>query len=148
MMGSIDINTGNYQNGWDTDQFHLDIRDITLALVELLPSGGLDTGGFNFDAKVRRQSSDEIDLVYAHVGGVDALARALLSAADIVERGEIQAFKDERYAGWKGELGQRMLSPDASLETIADHAASAGLDGKHTSGRQEYLENLVNRSLK
>lgn len=148
MMGSIDINCGNYQNGWDTDQFNLDIRDITLALIELLPSGGLDTGGFNFDAKVRRQSSDEIDLVHAHVGGVDALARALLSAADIVERGDIKAFKDERYAGWKGDLGQRMLSSDASLETIADHAASAGLDGTHKSGRQEYLENLVNRSLK
>ncbi|WP_367187589.1 xylose isomerase [Henriciella sp.] len=148
MMGSIDINTGNYQNGWDTDQFNLDVRDITQALIELLPSGGFDTGGFNFDAKVRRQSSDEIDLVYAHVGGADALARALLSAADLIERGDIQAFKDERYAGWKGDLGRKMLANDASLESIADHAASAGINGKHTSGRQEYLENLINRSLK
>ena len=148
MMGSVDINCGNYQNGWDTDQFNLDIRDITLALYELLPSGGLDTGGFNFDAKVRRQSSDEIDLVHAHVGGVDALARALLSAADLVERGDIKAFKDERYAGWSGDLGRQMLGPDATLDSIADHAAAKGLDGRHTSGRQEYLENLVNRSLK
>jgi xylose isomerase len=148
IMGSIDINTGNYQNGWDTDQFNLDIRDITTALLELLPSGGFDTGGFNFDAKVRRQSSDEIDLVYAHVGGVDALARALLSAVDLVERGQIQAFKDARYAGWKGKLGEHMLKPDASLASIADRAAAAGINGRHTSGRQEYLENLVNRSLK
>ena len=148
MMGSIDINSGNYQNGWDTDQFNLDIRDITLALIELLPSGGLDTGGFNFDAKVRRQSSEPVDLFYGHIGGVDALARALLSAADIIERGQISAKKHERYAGWDSALGKEMLSDQASLESIADHAAAAGLNGRHTSGHQEYLENLVTRSLK
>lgn len=148
MMGSIDINSGNYQNGWDTDQFNLDIRDITLAMIELLPSGGLDTGGFNFDAKVRRQSSEARDLFYGHVGGVDALARALLSAADVIERGKVADLKAQRYAGWQGELGQMMTSPSASLAAIADRAATDGLNGKHTSGRQEYLENLVNRSLK
>lgn len=148
MMGSIDINMGNYQNGWDTDQFNLDIRDITTALVELLPSGGLDTGGFNFDAKVRRQSSDEADLFYGHIGGVDALARALLSAADVIERGKIAELKKSRYAGWDGALGQEMTSADASLSSIADMAVSDGLNGKHRSGRQEFLENLINRSLK
>lgn len=148
MMGSIDINCGNYQNGWDTDQFNLDVRDITLALVELLPAGGLDTGGFNFDAKVRRQSSDLLDLFYGHIGGVDALARALMSAADVIERGALKQNKDARYAGWNGDLGKVMLDGASSLDSIANQAASQNLDGQHSSGRQEYLENLINRSLK
>jgi xylose isomerase len=148
MMGSIDINSGNYQNGWDTDQFNLDIRDITLALVELLPSGGLDTGGFNFDAKVRRQSNDLSDLFHGHIGGADALARALLAAADLIERGEIKDLKQKRYSGWNGALGKKMLSEGSTLASIADQAASDSLNGKHSSGRQEYLENLVARSIK
>ena len=147
MMGSIDINCGNYQNGWDTDQFNLDTRDITLALIELLPTGGLDTGGFNFDAKVRRQSSDLADLFHGHVGGVDALARALLSAASIVESGQLKALKAARYGGWTGDLGQTMLAPGATLDTIAETATTHKIDGKHSSGRQEYLEALVNRHL-
>ena len=148
MMGSIDINCGNAQNGWDTDQFNLDVRDITLALIELLPSGGLDTGGFNFDAKVRRQSSKPIDLFYAHIGGVDALARALLSAADLIERGKLAEHKKERYSGWHEPLGQDLLAGTASLDSIADQAAASGLNGGHQSGHQEYLENLVNRSIR
>ncbi|MEM9839724.1 MAG: xylose isomerase [Pseudomonadota bacterium] len=147
MMGSVDINCGNAQNGWDTDQFNLDIRDITLALVELLPSGGLDTGGFNFDAKVRRQSSDPIDLFYAHVGGIDALARALLSAEKVIEDGRIEAFKRHRYAEWEADLGSFLLDPGTSLDAAADRAASASIDGRHHSGRQEFLENIVNRNL-
>lgn len=147
MMGSIDINCGNAQNGWDTDQFNLDIRDITLALIELLPSGGLDTGGFNFDAKVRRQSSQPIDLFYGHIGGVDALARALLSAEDLIKRGQLKDNKAERYAGWNADLGRALLGTDASLDSIADTVKKVGIDGKHTSGHQEYLENLINRSL-
>ena len=141
MMGSIDINCGNSQNGWDTDQYNLDIRDITLALIELLPSGGLDTGGFNFDAKVRRQSSELADLFYGHIGGVDALARALLSAEDIITKGKIKELKTERYKEWGGELGQSMLSEDANLDSIADDVSansfkrasylrSSGISGK------------------
>ena len=148
IMGSIDINSGNYQNGWDTDQFNLDLRDITLALIELLPSGGLDTGGFNFDAKVRRQSNSLEDLFYGHIGGVDALARALLAAADIVEKGDIASFKVERYEGWKQPLGQMMVSDEATLSSIADHAADKSINADHRSGRQEYLESLINRSIK
>lgn len=148
MLGSIDINCGNSQNGWDTDQFNLDIRDITLAMLELLPHGGLDTGGFNFDAKVRRQSSELVDLLYAHVGGVDALARGLLAAADIIERDLLAQLKSERYAGWTEPLGQFMLSPDASLESISERAAEDALSPIHSSGHQELLENLVNRSLR
>ena len=147
VMGSIDINCGNAQNGWDTDQFNLDLRDITLALIELLPAGGLDTGGFNFDAKLRRQSSNLEDLFHAHIGGADALARALLAAADLIERGEIEAAKAERYAGWEGPLGEAMLADGASLSEIADRAAAEDLDPRHTSGQQERLENAVLRSL-
>ena len=147
MMGSIDINCGNAQNGWDTDQFNLDVRDITLALLELLPSGGLGTGGFNFDAKIRRQSNDPIDLFYGHIGGIDALARALLSAEQLIKKGTLQKNKTDRYEGWGGELGQRILGNSASLDSIADEVADTGLNGTHTSGHQEYLENLVNRSM-
>ncbi|MFK8016032.1 MAG: xylose isomerase [Gammaproteobacteria bacterium] len=147
MLGSIDINCGNAQNGWDTDQFNLDVRDITLALVEMLPAGGLDTGGFNFDAKMRRQSSSLEDLFHGHIGGVDALARALISAVDIVERADIHANKQQRYSGWQQDLGAALLADGASLDSIADRAASQRLDGAHTSGRQEYLENLISRSL-
>ncbi|MEZ5946266.1 MAG: xylose isomerase [Hyphomonas sp.] len=148
IMGSIDINSGNFQNGWDTDQFNVDLKDITTALIELLPSGGLDTGGFNFDAKVRRQSNSLEDLFYAHVGGVDTLARALLAAADVLEKGELAALKAKRYAGWTdSEIGKLMLSEGATLESIADAAAARNVDASHVSGRQEYLENLVNRSI-
>lgn len=147
MMGSIDINCGNSQNGWDTDQFNLDIRDMTLALIELLPAGGLDTGGFNFDAKVRRQSSDLSDLFFGHIGGVDALARALLSAAELIEKGALKSHKEARYAGWQDPLGQAMMAETASLDSIANQVVEQGLNPDHASGRQEYLENLVNRSL-
>lgn len=147
IMGSIDINSGNAQNGWDTDQFNLDTRDITLAMIELLPSGGLDTGGFNFDAKVRRQSADIEDLFYAHIGGLDALASGLLAAADIIEKGQIAAFKAERYAGWKTEFGQFLLDENTNLTEICDRAMAEDREGRHSSGRQEYLEQLVARSL-
>ncbi len=147
IMGSIDVNTGNAQNGWDTDQFNLDVREMTHVMVELLPAGGLDTGGFNFDAKVRRQSADPVDLFHGHVGAIDALARALLSAADLIERDAVATFKRERYAGWDTPLGRMMLGEGASLDAIADHVAREGVDGRHQSGRQEHLENLVNRSL-
>jgi xylose isomerase len=145
MMGSIDINSGNSQNGWDTDQFNLDVRDITLAMIELLPAGGLDTGGFNFDAKVRRQSCDPMDVIYAHVGGVDALARALLAAVELIEQGELTSLKAQRYAAWNKASGARLLAADASLESIADAVAAEDNNPQHSSGRQEYLENLVSR---
>ncbi len=147
VMGSIDINCGNAQNGWDTDQFNLDVRDITLAMIELLPAGGLDTGGFNFDAKVRRQSSDLEDLFYAHIGGLDALAAGLLAAADLIEKGQIARFKADRYAGWQGEFGQFLLDENTSLADAVDRIVADDRDGSHSSGRQEYLEQLVARSV-
>ena len=147
MMGSIDINSGNAQNGWDTDQFNVNLQDITAALIELLPSGGLDTGGFNFDAKVRRQSSDLVDLFHAHIGGVDALARSLIAAEMLIREGEIDSFKRQRYAGWSETLGHSILDTASTLDSIADLVDPQGLNGRHASGRQEYLENLIARSL-
>ena len=106
IFGSIDINRGDPQNGWDTDQFHNDPLDMTLAMYRILKAGGFTTGGFNFDAKVRRQSIDPADMFYGHVGGLDLLARTLLSAAALIENGGIDKFVQQRYAKWDGESGQ------------------------------------------
>ena len=143
IMGSIDINRGDPQNGWDTDQFPNNVMETTQVIYELLRGGGFTTGGFNFDAKVRRQSRDPEDMFHAHIGGMDVLARGLLGAARLIEGGEIQALVDARYAGWKGELGQRILNGGIGLSELADHALAAGLAPQPRSGRQEYLENLV-----
>ena len=109
IFGSIDMNRGDYQNGWDTDQFPNSVDELALALYEIVRAGGFTTGGFNFDAKLRRQSLDRNDLFHAHIGGIDTLARALLVAADLVEDGELARLRDERYAGWNGELGSAIL---------------------------------------
>jgi xylose isomerase len=145
ILGSVDMNRGDPQNGWDTDQFPNDVGEMTLALYQLLKAGGFTTGGFNFDAKVRRQSVDAEDLFHGHIGGVDVLARALLAAAAIVEDGTLDRFVAERYAGWDAELGRRILSGDLTLAAAADHAVQSNADPKPASGRQEFLENLVNR---
>jgi xylose isomerase len=143
IMGSIDINRGDPQNGWDTDQFPNDVMETTLVIYELLKGGGFSTGGFNFDAKVRRQSRDAEDLFHAHIGGMDVLARALVSAAGLIEGGKIQGFVDERYAGWKDGIGARMLDGQASLADLAEHALERNTDPELKSGRQEYLEYIL-----
>jgi xylose isomerase len=145
IFGSIDINRGDPQNGWDTDQFHNDPLDLTLAMYRILKAGGFTNGGFNFDAKVRRQSIDPSDMFYGHVGGLDLLARALLSAAALIEDGKIDKFVEQRYARWNDAAGQKIFAKDASLASISDAAVQAGINPKPTSGRQEYLENLVSR---
>jgi xylose isomerase len=144
IFGSVDINRGDPQNGWDTDQFPNDVPGLTLALLEILKGGGFDTGGFNFDAKVRRQSHDPVDLFYGHIGGIDVLAKALLNAASLIEDGRLQKFTDERYAGWQSDFGQQALK-SMSLEQLADHALQSNSEKRPSSGRQEYLENLINR---
>lgn len=144
VFGSIDINRGDPQNGWDTDQFPNDVAGLTLALLYILKGGGMQSGGFNFDAKVRRQSVDPVDLFYGHIGGIDVLAKALLNAAAIIEDGRLQQFVDQRYAGWKSGFGQQALT-DLSLEQLADHALQQNSYARPASGRQEYLENLINR---
>jgi xylose isomerase len=145
IFGSVDANRGDPQNGWDTDQFPNDVTEMSLALYHILKAGGLTTGGFNFDAKVRRQSVDPVDLFHAHVGGIDTLARALLVAAAMVEDGRLEALKAARYAGWDAELGRRILSGGLDLAAVADHALAHRLEPAPRSGRQEMLENLVSR---
>jgi xylose isomerase len=147
VFGSVDVNRGDYQNGWDTDQFPNSVEELALALHEILRAGGFASGGFNFDTKLRRQSLDRSDLFHAHIGGMDTLARALLVAADMVERGTLEQSREARYAGWAGPLGQEILSGGVSLEALADRVGAGGIDPKPVSGRQELLENLVNQRI-
>ena len=146
-FGSVDANRGDDQNGWDTDQFPNSVDELSLALFEILRSGGFTTGGFNFDAKLRRQSNAREDLFYGHIGGIDTLARALLVAARMVERGALARRVTERYAGWDGELGRLIAGDGASLEALEAWVAREDLDPRPESGHQELLENLVNRSV-
>lgn len=142
IFGSIDANRGDPQNGWDTDQFWNDPLEITHTMIHMLKNGGFTTGGFNFDAKVRRQSIDAEDLFHGHIGGLDALARGLLSAAKIMEKGTWEKVLDDRYAGWTDGLGQKIMT-ELSLAEIADLTLAESLDPKQRSGRQERLENLI-----
>ena len=146
IFGSIDANRGDHQNGWDTDQFPNSVEELTLALLEIVRAGGFTTGGFNFDAKVRRQSIDAADLFHGHIGGIDTVARGLIHAAAIIEQGQLDAFRQERYAGWQGELGTAIHAPDATLASIADLAAARDLAPQPRSGKQEWCENLINRA--
>ena len=145
VFGSIDANRGDHQNGWDTDQFPNSVEELTLALLEVIRAGGFTTGGFNFDAKVRRQSNDAIDLFHGHVGAIDVIAQAFLKAVELVEDGRIDAFKAQRYSGWKGEMGQFIHRAETSLQSIADRVVAEDSSPSHASGRQERLENIVNR---
>ncbi|MCY1670758.1 xylose isomerase [Novosphingobium sp. SL115] len=145
ILGSIDANRGDHQNGWDTDQFPNSVEELTLALLELVRSGGFTDGGFNFDAKVRRQSIDAADLFHGHIGGIDTIAHALIKAAALIEDGKLDAFRAQRYAGWQGELGRAIHADGASLAGIADIAVERNLAPVRKSGRQEWCENLINR---
>ena len=145
IFGSIDANRGDPQNGWDTDQFPNSVEEMTLATYEILKAGGFTHGGFNFDAKVRRQSVDEVDLFHGHVAAMDVLALALERAAAMVQNDRLQQFKDQRYAGWQQPLGQAVLAGEFSLGSLAEHAFSHELNPQAVSGRQEMLEGVVNR---
>ncbi|HEY5675825.1 MAG TPA: xylose isomerase, partial [Myxococcales bacterium] len=145
VFGSIDINRGDPLLGWDTDQFPNDVQDVALALLAILQGGGFASGGLNFDAKVRRQSIDAVDLVHAHVGGIDTCARALLAAERIVQDGRLTQAVRDRYAGWRGPLGQQITGGRIGLEGLAARALERDRDVAPVSGRQEYLENLLER---
>ena len=145
IFGSIDANRGDAQNGWDTDQFPNSVDEMSLAVYEIVRAGGFTTGGFNFDTKLRRQSNDRTDLFHGHIGGIDTLARSLLVAAAMLDDGAIEQARQQRYAGWSGERGRRILDGSVDLATLADEAVSSGLDPQPVSGRQEWLENQVNR---
>lgn len=145
VFGSIDMNRGDPQNGWDTDQFPNDVREITTALYYILLGGGFTTGGNNFDAKVRRQSFEPVDLFYAHIGGVDTVARGFLNAAAMIERGELAGIVKNRYAGWQSELGRAILDGKMTLEAVSDGAVADGVAPRARSGRQELIENILGR---
>jgi xylose isomerase len=147
VFGSVDANRGDPQNGWDTDQFPNSVEEMSLALYEILRGGGFTTGGFNFDAHLRRQSVDRADLFHAHVGGVDTLAQSLLVAARLVEDGALEAARRGRYAGWEGPLGSEILGDGVDLAGLEERVVAGGIDPHPVSGRQERLENLVNRTL-
>jgi xylose isomerase len=145
IFGSIDANRGDYQNGWDTDQFPNSVDELSLALYEILRGGGFTTGGFNFDAKLRRQSMDRTDLFHGHIGGADAIARALLVAAELLEQRTLQDAVDRRYQGWRTDLGARILSGEETLVSLEARVAEGEIDPTPRSGGQELLENRVNR---
>jgi xylose isomerase len=143
MLGSIDANRGDELLGWDTDQFPTNLYDTTLAMWTLLKHGGFKTGGLNFDAKVRRQSTEPIDLFHAHIGGMDAFARGLKAAAKIIEDGRIPQFVTERYSSWDSELGKKIEAGEVSFADLEQLAHDKNLQ-QVPSSRQEFLENVLN----
>jgi xylose isomerase len=145
VFGSLDINRGDDLLGWDTDQFAMNVPELALVFHDILKAGGFTTGGLNFDAKIRRQSIDPDDLIHAHVGSMDACARALLAAADMLDAEALTMPIAERYAGWADAEGRAILAGQRSLADLADRALAPGFDPQPRSGRQEYLESLVNR---
>jgi xylose isomerase len=144
LLGSMDANRGDYQNGWDTDQFPSDINELTEALLIILEAGGFKGGGINFDAKIRRNSTDPADLFYAHIGGMDVFARALLTADAILQQSDYKKIRAERYASYDAGKGKDFEQGKLSLEDLRDIAIASG-EPATISGKQEFIENLINR---
>jgi xylose isomerase len=144
IFGSIDMNRGDAQCGWDTDQFPNGVADTALAMYLIMQGGGFTTGGVNFDAKVRRQSIDAEDLFYGHIGGMDVSARALLIAEEMIQDGKLAQVTEQRYAGWKESFGQEVMGGKLGLDTLAAHVLAHNNDTRPVSGRQERVENLLN----
>jgi xylose isomerase len=145
IFGSIDMNRNDYQSGWDTDQFPNNVPEMALAYYQVLAGGGFTTGGTNFDAKLRRQSLDPEDLLIGHIGGMDACARGLKAAAKMIEDKALSGPLDARYAGWDAASNQAMLRGEESLDAIASRVEAQNINPQPKSGKQELLENVVNR---
>jgi len=145
LFGSIDMNRGDPQNGWDTDQFPNNISEVAMAMYIIFRNGGFTTGGVNFDAKLRRQSSDPSDLFHAHVGGMDVCARGLLIAEKMIRSDTLGQLCEDRYAGWSKTFGQAMLDGELSMSEISDRVLDEQIEPQPCSGRQEMLENIVNQ---
>jgi len=143
MLGSIDANRGDAQNGWDTDQFPIDNFELTQAMMQIIRNDGLGNGGTNFDAKTRRNSTDLEDLVIAHISGMDAMARALLSAAELLEKSPYKQMLQNRYASFDNGKGKEFEEGKLSFEDIVAYAKKNG-EPKQTSGKQELYEAIVN----
>ena len=144
IFGSVDANAGDDRLGWDVDRFPVSVEQMTLGVYELLRAGGFTTGGFNFDAKLRRQSVARDDLFHAHIGGMDTMARALLAAHAMLDDGALTDVLFERYAGWRKRFGQAIMRGDESLASLRDHVKES-IEPERASGRQEMLENVVAR---
>lgn len=143
MLGSIDANRGDYQNGWDTDQFPIDNYELTQAMMQIIRNGGLGNGGTNFDAKTRRNSTDPEDIFIAHIAGMDAMARALLCAADVLEKSPYKKMLAERYASFDAGRGKDFEDGNMTLEQLVDYAKTQP-EPAVTSGKQELYEAIVN----
>jgi xylose isomerase len=144
LLGSMDANRGDYQNGWDTDQFPNDINELTECMLILLQAGGFRGGGINFDAKIRRNSTDAADLFYAHIGGIDVFARALITADAVLQKSDFKKLRTERYASFDSGKGKEFEEGKLSLEDLRAYAIENG-EPKTISGKQEYMENIINR---
>jgi xylose isomerase len=145
ILGSIDMNRNDYQSGWDTDQFPNNVPEVALAYYHIIKDGGFTSGGTNFDAKLRRQSLDPVDLIAAHVGGMDVCARGFKAAAAMIEDGGLESALSKRYDGWNHPEAQKMLAGEYGLDGIADYVQAAGVNPTPKSGQQEILENWVNK---
>ncbi len=144
LLGSMDANRGDYQNGWDTDQFPNNINELTEAMLIVLEAGGFKGGGINFDAKIRRNSTDLEDLVYAHIGGMDSFARSLITAEKILQNSDYKKLREDRYASFNDGKGKEFEEGKLTLEDLKAYAIDHG-EPKVTSGKQEYFENIINR---
>lgn len=144
VLGSMDANRGDYQNGWDTDQFPNNINELAEAMLVVLEAGGFAGGGINFDAKRRRNSTDPADLFYAHIGGMDVFARALVVADQVLQQSDYRKIRKDRYASFDNGAGRNFETGKMTLENLREFAIAQG-EPKVVSGKQEYLENLINR---
>ena len=144
VLGSMDANRGDYQNGWDTDQFPNNVNELTEAMLIILEAGGFKSGGINFDAKIRRNSTDPADLFYAHIGGMDAFARALIVADNILNKSDYKKLREERYASFDKGKGKAFEDGTLTLEDLRNLAIENG-EPEVRSGKQEYFENIINR---
>ena len=146
MLGSIDANQGDLLLGWDTDEFPFDVYEATMCMYEVIKAGGL-TGGFNFDAKNRRPSNSPEDMFYGHILAMDTFALGLIKAAELIEDGRIDAFIKNKYASFNEGIGEKILSGEATLEELSDYALAKRVTENPASGRQEYLQTIVNQIL-
>src|SRR6187399_1437164 len=144
LLGSMDANRGDYQNGWDTDQFANNINELAEAMIVILEAGGFGGGGINFDAKIRRNSTDPEDLFHAHIGGMDAFARALTIADNVLSRSDYKKVRKNRYASFDKAQGKEFEEGKLSLEDLRTYAIANG-EPLTKSGKQEYMENIINR---
>jgi xylose isomerase len=144
LLGSMDANRGDYQNGWDTDQFPTNLNELTEAMLIILENNGFAGGGINFDAKIRRNSTDPADLFHAHVGGVDTFARALIIADNILQKSEYKKIRTDRYSSFDTAKGREFETGKLSLEDLKAYAIANG-EPAVISGKQEHLENIINR---